>query len=88
MVEALNNQQIIINAQQSLIDDTLERLSKFESRADKNDEALVNLENVNKAHQENTSKINAELNVLKNKPNGLDRFNVHMQMPKQKPLDD
>jgi len=88
MVEALNNQQIIINAQQALIDDTLERLSKFESRADKNDEALVNLQTVNKAHQENTSKINAELNVLKNKPKSLDRFNVHMQMPKQKPLDD
>jgi hypothetical protein len=85
---SVEEQKSIISAQKLLIDEVLNRLSGFESMTQENKEVMLELMNQNKVNQEKTVEINEEINSLKNKPKGLDRFNVQMQMPKQKPLDD
>lgn len=84
----VDEQKSIISAQQLLIDEVLNRLSQFESKTQQQDEIMLDLVGQNKLIQKKTIEINEEINSLKNKPKGLDKFNVRMQMPKQKPLDD
>merc|ERR1712173_384430 len=81
-------QMEILKAQDLLIASMLERLSNLECRFDRNDEMVKSLEGQNEEVFKYAGKINDELMLLKNKPKGLDRFNVKIQEPKQKPLED